>query len=214
MRRALSHQVGSPERAFRARLHACGFFGHAFIRIAAIIGTGSKTIAEPAQRQARGLRHAHQMPAIRNGVAEGVQPSLGIERGPIGGGKNHAGGANGCANYTGSRDADAHRARCLVSCTGDDGSAKFQPGRFCASFRNAATNILGLKKFGQHLRIDAGFAEDFRGPFAVGDIEHECAGSVGNVNCGLTGEAQAHVIFREHHFANAVPVFWLVLLHP
>ena len=214
MRRALAHQVRSPERAFRAGLHACGFFRHALVRITAIFGAGSEAIAEPAQRQARGLRYAHHVPAIRNGVAECVQPSLGIERGTIGGGKNHAGSTNRRADYAGSGDADAHRACRLVSCTGNDGSANFQPGGFCAGFGNAAANFLRLEKFGQHLRIDAGFAEDFGGPFALGDVEHERAGSVGNVDGGFAGEAQAHVVFREHHFAHAVPMFGLVLLHP
>jgi len=65
------------------------------------------------------------VPAIRNGVAEGVQPTLGIERGTVRGGKDYAGSANRCADYAGSRDADAHRARRLVSSTGnvDSGAA-------------------------------------------------------------------------------------------
>ena len=152
MRRALSHQIRSPERAFRAWLNACGFVGHALVWIAAIAGTRSKAIAEPAQRQSCSLRYAHHVPAIRNGVAEGVQPAPGIERRTIRGGKDHAGGSNRRADYAGSRDADADRARCLVSCAGNDGSAKLQTGGACASFRNAAANVLRLEKFGQHLR--------------------------------------------------------------
>ena len=46
------------------------------------------------------------------------------------------------------------------------------------------------------------------------DVEHQRAGSVGNVDGGFAGEAEAHVVFRQHDFADALPVFRLVLADP
>ena len=45
-------------------------------------------------------------------------------------------------------------------------------------------------------------------------VEHQRPGSVGDVDGGFAGQAKADVVFREHDFADALPVFWLVLADP
>src|SRR5690348_12951471 len=103
---AFAHEIRSPERALAARRRGSSFVGEAVVRIAAIVGARAEAIAEPAQRQTRGLRYTHHVPAAGDRVTEGVQTALGIERRPIGCRKNDAGSSN-CCGYE-SRARGAH----------------------------------------------------------------------------------------------------------
>ena len=214
MRSALAHQVRRPERAFGAGWNGGGFVGHAFIGIATVIGSGAKAIAEPAQRKSGGLRHSHNVPAAGDGVTESVQAAFGIERRTIRGGKNHAGSSDGGADHSGARDAHADGSSSLIACAGNHRSSRAKTSCICASLRKLSANILRFEKFWEQLHVNASFGEDFARPRAVGDVEHQCSGSVGDVNGGFAGEAQADVVLRQHDFADALPVFRFVLADP
>ena len=80
VRRAFAHQIRSPQHAVRARLRARGLARHwSYARRRA--ARQSELLAEPAQRQTRGLRDAHHVPAIRDGVTEGVDAPFGSSAG-------------------------------------------------------------------------------------------------------------------------------------
>lgn len=48
----------------------------------------------------------------------------------------------------------------------------------------------------------------------MGDVQHQCAGSVRDVDGGFAREAQADVVLRQHDFANALPILRFVLADP
>ena len=66
-------------------------------------------------------------------MAEGVNSALRIKRGPIRGGKDNAGGADGGADGSGCDDAHAGGTSGLVTCASHNRSADFQ-----TSFRSAS----------------------------------------------------------------------------
>src|SRR5467141_999393 len=117
MRRALAHQIGCPQEAIGAGRDFSSFGGKLIVGFADSAGICREGITKPAQREPGGLRYAHDVPASGNGMTEGVDATAGIERGPIGGGKNDAGGANGGANRSSGDDAHAGPAGGLVTCT-------------------------------------------------------------------------------------------------
>lgn len=214
VRRALSHEIGSPERAFGSSRNSCSFGGHAFIRIAAVVGAGAKTIAKPAERQAGGLRYTHDVPAAGNGVAKRVQAAFGIERRTICCGENHAGSSNRGADDSRARDAHADGPGSLIACSGDDCSPCAQPSCRCSCRREFAANFLRFVKLGEKLHVDAGFVEDFARPCAMGDVQHQRARSVRDINGGFAREAQADVVLRQHDFADALPILRFVFADP
>src|SRR6202021_1264260 len=98
---AFTHQVGRPKEAVGAGWRAGGFLAESLVRIAPIfIGCargGTEAIAEPSQREASSLGHAHHMPSAGNGMAEGMNSPLGIERRPVGSCKYAPGSSDGAA---------------------------------------------------------------------------------------------------------------------
>src|SRR3979411_2428624 len=83
MRRALAHQVWRPEKSFGTGRDGGCLVGEAIVGIATVILACAELIAEPAERKSGGLCYSHHVPAAGNRVAEGVQPALRVERGPI-----------------------------------------------------------------------------------------------------------------------------------
>src|SRR2546429_130785 len=114
---ALAHQIGCPQEAVGTGGDFGGFGSELVVGFADAARVCRKSVAEPAQREAGGLRDAHDVPASGDGVAEGVDAATGIERWTIGGRKNHAGGANGGADRSSGDDAHASGAGGLVTCT-------------------------------------------------------------------------------------------------
>src|SRR5580704_18190620 len=102
MRRAFSHQVRRPECALGTGWNCGCLGGHALVGIAAIIGSRTEAIAEPAQRKSGGLRYAHHVPAAGDGVTESVQAAFRIEGRLIGGRKNYAGSSDGGTDDSGA----------------------------------------------------------------------------------------------------------------
>src|SRR4029077_10596201 len=214
VRSALAHQVGRPENAFGACWNRGGFCGEAFIRIAAVVGACAKTIAEPAEREACGFSHPHDVPTAGDGVTESVEAASGIERGAICSGKNHAGSSDGGADDSGACNSHANRTGSLIACACHNRCSCVKTAYVCSRFRKLAANFLRFVKFWKVLYVDACFGEHFARPNAVRDVEQQRAGSVGHVNGRFAGEAQPHVVLRQHDFADTLPIFGLILPDP
>ena len=187
MRSALAHQIGRPERPFRAGRGRGGFGGHAFVGIAAVIRSSAKTIAEPSQRKTGGLRHAHDVPAVGDGVAERVQPALRIECGTIRCSENDAGRADRCANDAGTHNSHSDCACGLIACARYGWRADFEAGGLCAFLGKLSAYLRRFVERGKPFLRDFRAREDFNGPAAVGHIEHQCSGRVGHVYGVVTG---------------------------
>ena len=214
MRRALAHEVRRPEGAFGACRHGSGFGGEAFIGVAAVIWTSAKAIAEPAEREACGLRDTHDVPASGDGMAEGVQAAFGIERRAVCCGKNDTGSPDSRADDSSARDAHADRTGSLIAGTSDDWSSSAKTCGVCTRVGELAANFLRFVKFWKKFYVDACFAENFARPSAMRDVEQQSSRSVRNVDGRFAGEAQADVVFGQHDFADALPVFGLILSDP
>jgi hypothetical protein len=102
----------------------------------------------------------------------------------------------------------------LIACASNHRSSHAKTGCICASLRKLSANILRFEKFWEQLHVNSSFGEDFARPRAVGYVEHQCSGSVGDVNGGFAGQPQTDVILRQHDFAHALPVLRLVLADP
>src|SRR4029077_17859064 len=103
-----------------------GFVGQLVVGFAGPAGICREGIAKPAEREPGGLRHAHDMPASGDGMAESVDATEGIERGAVGGGKNDAGGANRGADRSSGDNAHAGGTGSLVTCTRYNSSTNAQ----------------------------------------------------------------------------------------
>jgi len=143
-----------------------------------------------------------------------LQTSLRIKRGTIGSGEDHAGSSYGRADRARACDAHTDRAGGLISGTGNDGSSNSQARGFGPGRGNFPADLRRFKKRGQQLLIDRRLAENFRRPTPIGYVEQQSAGSVGHVDGALPGEAEAHVVFGQHHVRHASPVLRLILTHP
>src|SRR5688572_13682102 len=74
----------------------------------------SEAITEPSQGKTCSLGHAHDVPAPGDGMAESMHTAALIKRRAIRSGKDYAGGADSCADRSGSHDAHAYSACCLI----------------------------------------------------------------------------------------------------
>ena len=138
----------------------------------------------------------------------------GIERGTIGRGEDDAGSSDGGADRSGAGDAHADGAGGLVSSSGDYGSSDSQAGGFGAGGGNFSAHLRRFEERGKQTGIDAGLAEHFRRPAAVGHVEKKSSRGVGHVDGSFSGEAEADVILGQHDVRDAGPVLRLVLAHP
>src|SRR5580704_5061608 len=126
MRRAFAHKIRSPQKALTAGSNSRGFVAETPVGVAAVVKASAELVTKPAQRQARRLRNSHHVPAAGDGVAEGLQPSLGFERGTIGGGEYHTRSADGRAHRAGCDDSHAHCACRLIARSGNHGGSLTQ----------------------------------------------------------------------------------------
>ena len=191
-----------------------GFLGECVVRISTLRVIGSKLIAKPSQRQAGSLSDAHDVPAIGNGVAKGVDAALRIDDWTRSRGKNHAGGANGGAHRAGPHDAHADGASRLIASAGDNGDACMYAGFARAFGGDRSSDFLRFKKFGKQGLVYFGSLENFVGPFPSGHVEHQRSGCVGHIDGACAREAKADVILRQHDGADARPNLRLELAHP
>src|SRR5438876_1706704 len=214
MRSALAHEIGRPQEA----VGTCGNFGgfgcELVVSFLSAAGICCKGIAKAAQREAGGLRDTHDVPASRDGVAKRVDAAARIKCGAISGGKNDAGSANRSADRSGRDDAHARGAGGLVACTGHNGRANAQTcfrGSFAGNFRAHGRRFAEQR---QQAFIDFGALQHFPRPAAIGHIEKQRAGSVCHIGGVFAGEAEAHVVLRQHDGADALPICGLVLADP
>ena len=109
MRSALAHQIGHPECALRTRPapQLASSARMSYGSRPSFATKRSEAVPKPSQRQSRGLRHAHHVPASWDGVAESVQPTLRIQSRTIRRGKDDAGSSNRGADRTSPRNTHA-----------------------------------------------------------------------------------------------------------
>ena len=67
---------------------------------------------------------------------------------------------------------------------------------------------------GKKRLIDLRRLQHFVRPFALRDVEHQRAGSVGHVDGALAGQAEANVILRQHHERTRFQFSRFVFAHP
>ena len=122
---------------------------------------------QPLQRAGGGEHHAHRVPRAGHGVAEDVQPSLGLR--PVLGQrcKDDAGGAEDDGERTGPVDADAQRSGGLVARRADRGAF-----------------VRRRQPLGRQLER----VEHLVAPAAVRNVEEEGARGVRDVDRTLAGQ--------------------------
>ena len=129
--------------------------------------------AQPGCRARRAQHHAHRVPRVGDGMAEGVQSRLGVVR--VGGKcrEDDARRAEDDRDRAWVRDADPERRRCLVAGSGDLG--RLVCGR-------------------QPLERDLERRADLLRPGAPAHVEEKRPRGVGDVGRELSGEAQPDVV--------------------
>ena len=109
VRGALALEIGLEEEAFgtgRPR----GRLGEELV-----VRRAPERLAQPLQRAGRREHHAHRVPRSRHGVAEGVQPRLGLRPVRVERREDDARGAEDDRQRAGRVDTDAQRTRGLVA---------------------------------------------------------------------------------------------------
>jgi hypothetical protein len=154
------------------------------------------------------------MPSARDGVTEGVNSPLWIERRSVGSCEYYAGGADRCAHSARTNDSYPNRTGGLVARSRYHGRSCSQASRFSSARRNPATDFRGLPQRGKQLSVDSTPAQDFGRPLALGYVEEKRSRSICHISRTLASELEAHVIFRQHDVSNALPVSWFVFSHP
>ena len=162
-----------------------------------VLRAGTDDVAKLAQREACGLGHSHDMPAAGHGVAESVETAKRIADGRIGGGENHAGGADGGADRTGLENSHAHCACTLIACAGNDGRASDEAGDGSGGFADCGADVGRLKQLRQPLDGNSGGFGHGNGPAAMGDVEQQCAGGFLHIHGVDAAEAEADIILGQ-----------------
>src|SRR5467141_3685897 len=211
---ALAHQIGCPQKAVGTGGDFGGFGSKLVVGFADAARVCRKSVAEPAQREAGGLRDAHDVPASGDGVAEGVDATAGIERWAIGGGKNDAGRANRGADRSSGDDAHAGGASGLVTCARYNRSTNAKSCFRSPFAGNLSADTRRFVERGQQTFVDFGGLQHLLRPAAMSHGEKQRAGSVGHIGGAFAGEAKADVVLGKHNGADALPVFGFVLADP
>ena len=127
MRRALAHQVRQVDQAAAADWHLLDILVNEVVGVAAeahglVFVTFREVVAEPAQREARRLRDAHDVPAARHGAAEGVHAALRVDARLARMREDDAARADCREGPPVKDDARADSCRCVVTGTADNDS--------------------------------------------------------------------------------------------
>ena len=151
VRGTLAEEIGRPENSVTA-CRGFGGDGHQLlVGGGLVLRAGADDVAEPAQREACGLGHSHNVPAAGHGVAEGVETAEGIADGRIGGGEDDAGGADGGADGAGLENSHADRACALIAGAGNDGRAGDETVAAAADLLTLAQTSADSNNCGSHL---------------------------------------------------------------
>ncbi len=169
--RALAGQIGQEEQALAARFDG-GSRGQQIV----IADVGRQGIPVPAQAAGRREHDAHEMPAPRYGVAEGVEPTIRLDEGLVYRGEDYARSAQGQGNNTFFDCADAHGLGCLVAAAGHDGRAFAQAGGRRGFRRDGAGNSRPFVGGRQPLGRDSKGFQHLGRPVARLEVEEQRAG--------------------------------------
>ena len=136
---------------------------------------GAQDVVKPFERAGSREHHTHRMPRSRHGVAEDVEPRLGVDRVRGQHGEHDARGPEHDGQRPGPVDADPERAGRLVACAGDDRR---------------------LVHLGEPCGWNLERRADLVRPPPALDVEQQRPGRVGDVDHPLTGHPEAHVVLR------------------
>ena len=144
-------------------------------------------IPEPFQGKSGTLGNAHNMPAVWNGCAAGVDSALWIDGNGCGMCEYNTGCADGGKSFSIRDNTGSHRSSGIVTGSADHDGASGKPCAGCGSWRDASGYFAGFKNRGKQGRIDVQCLANFLAPAAVGDIQQLHTGCVGNICCKDTG---------------------------
>ena len=136
---------------FRGSRSRAGFFGEDVVGIASISflhgGRGrAEVVAIPAQRQACSLRDSHDVPASRNGMAEGMKAASRVHGRAIGRCEDYAGSSDCGTDRACASNTHAYGSGGLVSCSGYNRRSAAQAGCFGSGSGNLAANLWRLEQ--------------------------------------------------------------------
>ena len=133
-------------------------------------------VAEPAQAAGGREHHRHHVPAIRHGVAEGVDPARGLEQRLVGRREHHARRPQRQRHAAGHHGAHPDRVGRLVAAARHDRRPGAQAGRLGAASR---TTVAGhrrpLERRRHPRRVDPQRLEHHRRPVAGGEVEQDAS---------------------------------------
>ena len=211
MRRALAHQVRRPQHAVGAGRHARRLGGQ-FVVGDAPSAPATQLVAQPAQRQPGGLRHAHHVPASR----EWRGRTCGAGRFGSGAGRSVAAKTTPdvpmvALTAPGRVMPMPDRAGRLIARAGDDRRALAQAGRARPPRATRARRSSGdSKTAGSSVRSMPAASSISCDQRATRDVEQQRARRVGDVDRVLAAQPEAHVVLRQQHVAHARPDVGLV----
>ena len=176
------------------------------------VGTGD--LAQPGDAVAGGKDHAHLMPGVRHGMAEGMRPAFGRRREFFRDGKDNARGSQRQKTVPRRDNAKAGRGRRIVAAAaGNDRLPVDSPG-LCDIFPKATGHGAPLDKARHLTTCQTAQLQQPVGPVAGPDIEPQRSGRVRHFRHGLAGQAEAKIVLRQQDHGCGGKKFGLVLRHP
>ena len=152
-------------------------------------------VAQPLQRPGRGEHHAHRVPLPRDGVAEGVHARLRVGR------QTPAAPRRRRPRSRSRSRAGPGRSIPTPSAAAAQSPAPAATGIPCATSSQAIVTPATAgdsRTGGSHRRIELEGVEHLGRPAAVGDVEQQRPGGVGDVDRPLARQPQPDVVLRQH----------------
>ena len=140
-------------------------------------------------------------------MAEGMQAALRVEKGLVGGGEDHAGGADGGADVAGTHDAHAQCSGSLIAGARDHRCSRTQSSQGGRFRRDRAGNLMAFEQRGRMLSGISTAASISLGPAALGNVQQQRAGSVRHIHGLLAGQPEAHVVLGQQEGAKFAAIW-------
>ena len=209
MRASLAGEIWQEEEAVRGRLDTSRGAGQR----PELLARGER-VAEPAQAASRGEHHGHEVPTTRDGVAEGVHPSVRLMQRLARPGEDDAGGPQREGHRPLRDCADPDPVGSLVAATRHDGRPTDQAGRLGRLDRDGARDLRPLERRREPGGLEVEGCNQLRGPGPRGEVKEDRPRSIGLVDRVLAGEPIADVVLGEEHMGKARPHVGLMPTDP
>jgi hypothetical protein len=142
----------------------------------------SEAVTKPAQRQSRGLRYTHHMPAPGNGMAKGMQPASRIQNRSIGCCEHDPGCSDGCTHHSRPDNSHSNRACRLVTGSSHDGRSVLKTSLFRTAGRNFSAHLMRFRKGRKQVLVDSCSSQHFPRPPSMGNVKQKSSRSVGHID--------------------------------